>query len=84
MPDSEKKRDWMQKHSLTIAVKIMKKADQPLIDYILGKTEPDGITRSELIKTALKEYMANHPLTEREESNNDQDPDRKHQEELHP
>ena len=61
MPDSEKKRDWMQKYSLTIAVKIMKKADQPLIDYILGKIEQDGITRSELIKTALKEYMVNHP-----------------------
>lgn len=61
MPDSEKKRDWMQKYSLTIAVKIMKKADQPLIDYILDKTKQDGITRSELIKTALKEYMTNHP-----------------------
>lgn len=65
MPDSDKKKDWMQKYSLTIAVKIMKRADQSLIDYILAKTQQDGITRSELIKAALKEYMVNHPLTER-------------------
>lgn len=67
MPDSDKKKDWMQKYSLTIAVKIMKRADQPLIDYILAKTQQDGITRSELIKAALKEYMVNYPLTERKD-----------------
>lgn len=57
MPDSEAKRRWMREHSVTVTVKLMRKADGAVIDFI-DREVAKGRNRSEVIKSALRAYVS--------------------------
>ena len=57
MPDSEAKKAWMKANTVMAAVKLNRNTDKDIIDYF-----GDKISAS-TIKTALREYMQNHPET---------------------
>ena len=60
MPDSEAKKRWIKENSKIIGFKVMFKSDADIIEYL--SQVPTGPT----IKTALREYMAKHPLDGKE------------------
>ncbi len=58
--DSEAKKKWDKQNMVFVGFKLFRsvgdsKNDQDIIDYL------DGKVRGEIIKTALREYIANHP-----------------------
>ena len=58
--DSEAKKKWDKQNMVFVGFKLFRsvgdsKNDQDIIDYLNGKV------RGEIIKTALREYIANHP-----------------------
>lgn len=60
--DSEAKKKWDKQNMVFVGFKLFRsvgdsKNDQDIIDYL------DGKVRGEIIKTALREYIANHPET---------------------
>jgi len=55
MPDSAAKKHWMRENSKIISVKFMLKSDKDILDFLSER--PTAPT----IKTALREYMQNHP-----------------------
>ena len=60
MPDSEAKKRWDKENMVFVAFKLFRangkrENDQKIIDFLEGKV------KSEIIKDALREYMANHP-----------------------
>ena len=59
MSDTEAKKKWVKENTVMVSFKLFKaigqnRNDQDILDYFEGKT------RSEIIKTALREYIANH------------------------
>ena len=57
MPDSEAKKKWMKENFWTLSVKIHRKHDADIVDYLESK----GEDKQKYIKIALREYMTNHP-----------------------
>ena len=60
MPDSEAKKSWDKENMVFIGFKLFrevkgKQNDQDIIDFLQGKT------KGEVIKAALREYIAAHP-----------------------
>lgn len=60
MPDSEAKKKWDKENMVFVAFKLFranekKRNDQDIIDFFEGKV------KGEIIKAALREYIANHP-----------------------
>lgn len=58
--ESDAKREWQKKNALVLGVKLQRKGDKELIEYV-EKQEQKGFSKSNLLKTALLEYMSNHP-----------------------
>jgi len=54
MPDAPSKRRWDAENVRVITFKLFRKNDEDIIEFLEGKV------RGEVIKTALREYMANH------------------------
>ena len=54
MPDAPSKRRWDAENVRVITFKLFRKNDEDIIDFLEGKV------RGEVIKAALREYMANH------------------------
>ena len=61
MPDSEAKRKWMRENTHVFSIKLMKKSEQDIITY-LDAMLAQGVGKGTVFKSALREYMANHPL----------------------
>lgn len=61
MPDSEAKKKWMKQYAVVIPVKFMRRTEADIVDYIDSMFN-SGVGKATLIKSALREYMANHPL----------------------
>ena len=58
--DSEAKKEWNRNNLVHLGVKLFrpikgKQNDGDIIDYL------DGKVKGEVVKAALREYMANHP-----------------------
>lgn len=60
MADSEAKKRWIKENTIQATVKLNRNQDTAIIDYYGGKISAADI------KTALREYISNHP--KREES----------------
>ena len=61
MKDSEAKKKWDNKYTLFVGFKLFRKTeksenDQDIIDFIEQKNQ-QGISKGEVIKLALREYM---------------------------
>ena len=56
---SQAKNDWMKENSKVIAVRVMKRTEKDMYDYIILKGE-SGVSAATLFKLALREYMNNH------------------------
>ena len=54
MPDAPSKRRWDAENVRVITFKLFRKNDEDIIEFLEGKA------RGEVIKAALREYMANH------------------------
>lgn len=54
MPDSEAKKRWMKENSIIFSIKLMKRTEADLIEFLEGKV------KGEVMKTALREYIENH------------------------
>ena len=61
MPDSEAKKKWMKENTHVFSVKLMKKSEQDIIEYLEAMLER-GIGKGTVLKLALREYMQNHPI----------------------
>lgn len=62
MPDSDAKRKWMEENSIVFSVKIMRRTEADLVEFF-EKRMAQGERRGTIVKTALREYMKNHPET---------------------
>lgn len=56
VPDSKAKKDWMRENTRVFAVKVMKRTESDLLEFLEKQERP-----STTIKNALREYMKNHP-----------------------
>ena len=54
MPDCEAKKKWDKENVLFVTTKFFANTDKDIIDFLEGKS------RATTIKTALREYIANH------------------------
>ena len=59
MPDSDAKKKWVKENVLKVTFKLFREIgsngnDQEIIDFLSDKN------KSEVIKAALREYIANH------------------------
>ena len=59
MPDSQAKRKWMAENTIVFSVKLMKRTEPDLVDF-LDTMQKRGVPRGTIIKQALREYMTNH------------------------
>lgn len=60
MPDSKAKRRWMNENTMTFSIKLMKRTETDIIEY-LEENLSRGIGKGTVFKAALREYMKNHP-----------------------
>lgn len=56
MSDSEAKKQWMKANSKMYSIKIMKRTESDILEYLEKQDKP--VTT---IKQAIREYMHNHP-----------------------
>ena len=56
---SQAKNDWMKENSKIYSVRVMKKTETELFNFI-EQQKAKGIDAAAVFKTALREYMANH------------------------
>ena len=56
--NSEAKQNWMRENSKVFGVRVMKTTEKDIWDYLQDKEA------STIFKTALREYMNNHPKGE--------------------
>lgn len=59
MPDSEAKKKWAKENAVIFSVKLMKRTEADIIEY-MDKMLAKGIGKGTLLKMALREYMQNH------------------------
>lgn len=59
MPDSEAKKKWARENMLLIGLKLHRANDADIIEYL----QTAWSEKQTVIKTALREYIANHPET---------------------
>ena len=62
MADSEAKRAWMRENSVMIPLKVMKRTESDILDFLESETKRTGMARNAIIKTALREYMERHNM----------------------
>lgn len=58
MGESEKKKAWMKANTVQATAKLNRNTDADILDYYDGKLSAADI------KTALREYISNHPKQE--------------------
>ena len=59
MPDTEAKKKWMQDNFLTLGLKLHRKYDADIIDFLLAR-ESGEASKQDILKEAMREYMKNH------------------------
>ena len=55
--ESETKRKWQKENSIVIGIKLQKKGDKELLDYLDAKSESTGLTKPTLFKLAMLKQM---------------------------
>jgi hypothetical protein len=60
MPDSEAKKQWMQKNTVLVSARFNRNTDADIFSYF-----GDVITAGD-VKKAVREYIENHPKTGKE------------------
>jgi uncharacterized protein (DUF4415 family) len=64
MYESEAKRKWQKENTVFIGVKLQKgDTDKDILSFLQDQKEK-GIGYQTVIKLALREYIANHPVEE--------------------
>ena len=53
---SKAKADWMKENSKIFGIRVMKKTEADIYDFLISKENPTAT-----IKKAVREYMQNHP-----------------------
>lgn len=57
--ESEAKRKWQKEHTVLVGVKLQKKGDKDILDYLEKQAEKDPeFKRASAFKEALREKMA--------------------------
>lgn len=56
---SQAKNDWMKENSKIYSVRVMKKTETDMFDFVESQ-KAKGIDVAAVFKTALREYMENH------------------------
>ena len=56
MPNSEAKNKWDRENSIVFSIKLMKKTDADIIEF-LNSQLAQGISKGQTIKIALREYI---------------------------
>ena len=59
MPDSQAKRDWMKANSVNVVVKIMRRTEADLLEF-LDQEAAKGQTKASVVKKALRYYRDHH------------------------
>ena len=57
---SQAKSDWMKENSKIYSVRVMKKTETDMFDFV-ERQKSKGIDAAAVFKKALREYMENHP-----------------------
>ena len=57
MPDSKAKKDWIRENTTFVTFKFMNKGDADILQFLAELDHP----KATVVKSALREYMANHP-----------------------
>ena len=52
--DSAAKRKWIKEHTVSVGMKLQKKTDADILEFLEGKS------KQTIIKAALREYMERH------------------------
>ena len=60
MPDSEAKRKWIAKNTIVFSIKLMRRTEADIIEYLDKMAATKGLAKATVFKMALREYMANH------------------------
>jgi len=60
MSESEAKRKWIKENTIIFSIKLMKRTEEDIINFLDRKGE-EGIPRGTIFKAAIREYMKNHP-----------------------
>ena len=53
---SKAKADWMKENSKIFGIRVMKKTEADIYEFLISKENPTAT-----IKKAVREYMKNHP-----------------------
>lgn len=61
MKDPNSKKRWDRDNAVLLAVKLLRKGDAKIVEYV-ERVTPERMTRSELLRAALNEYINNHPI----------------------
>lgn len=67
MPDTPAKKKWDRENSVVFSVKLMNKTEADIIQY-LDCQLANGVGKGTVIKKALREYIANHPINNQEDT----------------
>ena len=59
MPESEARKKWVKENSIIFSIKLMKRTEGDIIDF-LDKLGEQGVPRGTIFKKAIREYMENH------------------------
>ena len=60
MPDAPSKRRWDAENTIVFSIKLMKRTEEDIVKF-LDDCVSRGVSKGAIIKTALREYMKNHP-----------------------
>ena len=63
VPDSEAKKRWDKENTVMLSIKFQKKTDGDILEY-LDSASDSKTTKQTTIKSALREYMERHPISE--------------------
>ena len=55
-PETESHKKWVRDNTVFIGIRLQNNKDKKLIEFLSAQTSKQGA-----IKTALREYIANHP-----------------------
>ena len=59
MPQPPSQTRWTKENTFMVSLKLMKRTDQDIIDFLQANETPDR-SKQRILKDAMREYMENH------------------------
>lgn len=60
--ESEAKRKWQKENTVLVGVKLQKKGDSDIVEYLESQAKKNpSFSSASAFKAALREYIINHP-----------------------